>query len=250
MPPVWPAQSFIVNHPHAVTCKNCALYHTAQALGLEQSDCSMLNDVVLRDHPVVKDEVLYKKGEPFRYLYLIHSGACASYGSMASGTDQVMGYYLPGEIAGISAIGQAHYSHTIVALEKGSICRLDYSELNSKIATEELLRVQNYLLRAAASYAQQLQWERSLMGLQTAEQRVTAFLLNLLARLRQRGLPWQNFRLPMSRSSMSEYLGLASETVIRVLQTLQNRQLITIKAKQISILNEAALEAVLIPSTD
>lgn len=233
-----------------VTCQNCALYPTARVLGLEQFDCSTLNEVVLRDHPVTKNETLYQKGDPFRYLYLVHSGACASYASMASGIDRVMGFYLPGEIAGLSSIGQTHYSHTTVTLEKGSICRLDYSLLDTRISTNELLRVQHYLLHAAADYANQLQWERSLMGLQTAEQRVTAFLLNILNRLRKRGLPWQDFRLPMSRSSMAEYLGLASETVIRVLQALQNRQLIAIKAKQISILNEAALEAVLTPSTD
>ncbi len=229
----------------AVTCNNCALYLTAQVLGLEQLDCRTFDDVVLREHPVVKGEILYQKGDPFRYLYLVHSGACASYANMASGTDQVMGYYLPGEIAGISTIGQSSYSHTTVALEKGSICRLDYSVLDRKISTDEFLHVQNYLLRAAAGYAEQLEWERSLMGLQTAEQRVTAFLLNLASRLKKRGLPWQDFRLPMSRSSMAEYLGLASETVIRVLQSLHNKQLINIKAKQISILSKPDLESVL-----
>jgi CRP/FNR family transcriptional regulator len=229
----------------AVSCNNCALYHTAQALGLENLDCSIFNDVVLREHPVAKNEVLYKEGDPFHYLYLVHSGACASYANMASGTDQVMGYYLPGEIAGISTIGQSTYSHTTVALEKGSICRLDYSILDSKISIDELLQVQNYLLNAAASYAQQLQWERSLMGLQTAEQRVTAFLLNLASRLKKRGLPWLDFRLPMSRSSMAEYLGLASETVIRVLQSLHNQHFININAKQISILSESDLRSVL-----
>ena len=49
----------------------------------------------------------------------------------------------------------------------------------------------------------------------------------------------------MSRRSMAEYLGLVSETVIRVLQSLHNQQLINIKAKQISILNESGLESVL-----
>lgn len=86
------------------------------------------------------------------------------------------------------------------------------------------------------------------MGLQTAEQRVAAFLLNILNRLKKRGLSWQNFRLPMSRNSMAEYLGLASETVIRALQSLQNRQLIVIKAKQINILSEAHLRALLTSS--
>ena len=232
-------------HSPTVTCNNCALYLTARVLGLEDLDCSTYRQVLLRDHPVAKNEVLYQEGEPFRYLYLVHSGACASYANMASGTDQVMGYYLPGEIAGIPDIGKPGYSHTTLALEKGSICRLDYLALESEIPPDELLHVQKYLLQAAAGYSRQLLWERSLMGLKTAEQRVTAFLLNLTNRLKKRGLPWQEFRLPMSRSSMADYLGLASETVIRVLQSLQKQELISIKAKQIRIQNESGLESVL-----
>lgn len=229
----------------AVACNHCALCPAARVLGLEHLECGVFNDVVLRDHPVAKSEVLYKSGETFRYLYLVRSGACAGYAKMASGTNQIMGYYLPGEIAGISDIGQTEYSHTTLALEKSSICRLDYLALGSIISADELLQVQNFLLQAAADYSHQVHWERSLMGLNTAEQRVTAFLLNLVNRLKKRGLPWQEFRLPMSRSSMAEYLGLASETIIRVLQSLQNQGLIKIKAKQINLLNESSLASIL-----
>ena len=67
-----------LNTTSAVMCRNCALYQTARVLGLETPDCSSLNRIVLRNHPVSKNEVLYAEGEPFRYLYLIHSGSCIS----------------------------------------------------------------------------------------------------------------------------------------------------------------------------
>ncbi|WP_456406997.1 Crp/Fnr family transcriptional regulator [Thiolapillus sp.] len=229
----------------AVMCRNCALYQTARVLGLETPDCSSLNRIVLRDHPVAKNEVLYAEGEPFRYLYLIHSGSCISDATMLGGNRQVMGFYLPGELAGIENIGQKNCNHTTRALEKGSICQLDFSALDTTLSKEELINVQKYLLGSAAQHARQLQWERSLTGMQTAEQRVAAFLLNIAGRLHARGFPDHQFRLPMSREAIADYLGLAMETVIRTLKSLESRKLIVIQAKNIEIVDDASLNELL-----
>ena len=233
-----------LNTTSAVMCRNCALYQTARVLGLETPDCSSLNRIVLRNHPVNKNEVLYREGESFRYLYLIHSGSCISDATIL-GHSRVMGFYLPGEIAGIENIGQKTCNHTTRALEKGTICQLDFSALDETLTPSELINVQKYLLGSAAGHARQLQWERSLTGMQTAEQRVVAFLLNIASRLDSHGFHALQFRLPMSREAIADYLGLAMETVIRTLKSLQNQSLITIKAKNIEINDEAALNTLL-----
>jgi CRP/FNR family transcriptional regulator len=228
-----------------VECRNCALYQTAKVLGLETPDCSSLNRVVLRNHPVAKNEVLYQEGEPFRYLYLIHSGSCVSNATMLGDHKRVMGFYLPGEIAGFENIGQKTCNHTTRVLEKGSICQLDFSALNEALSSTELINVQKYLLSSAAQHARQLQWERSLTGMQTAEQRVAAFLLNLANRLDAHGFPSLQFRLPMSRDAIADYLGLAMETVIRTLKSLESKELINTKAKNIKITNLAQMNKLL-----
>lgn len=234
-----------LNTTSAVMCRNCALYQTARVLGLETPDCSSLNRIVLRNHPVKNNEVLYGEGEPFRHLYLIHSGSCISDATMLGHSRRVMGFYLPGEIAGIENIGQEKCGHTTRALEKGSICQLDFSALDETLTRDELINVQKYLLGSAAHYARQLQWERSLTGMQTAEQRVTAFLLNIASRLDSRGFHAHHFRLPMSREAIADYLGLAMETVIRTLKNLETRSLISIKAKNIEIIDNVRLSALL-----
>jgi len=234
-----------LNNTSAVMCRNCALYQTARVLGLETPDCSSLNRIVLRNHPVRKNEVLYHEGEAFRYLYLIHSGSCISNATML-GNSRVMGFYLPGEIAGIENIGQDSCNHTTHALEKGSVCQLDFSALGETLSKDELINVQKYLLGSAAHHARQLQWERSLTGMQTAEQQVAAFLVNIASRLNARGLPAHQFRLPMSREAMADYLGLAMETVIRTLKNLQSRNLIDIKAKNIEIIDESSLSSLFV----
>ncbi len=234
-----------LNVGSSVACHNCALYQTARVLGLETPDCSSLNRLVLRDHPVAKNELLYREGDDFRYLYLIHSGACISSGTILGRRSQVMGFYLPGELAGIENIGQRKCNHTTRVLEQGSVCQLDFLLMEETLGKDELIRVQSYLLGAAAIHARQLQWERSLTGLQTAEQRVAAFLLNLAGRFEAHGFAADKFRLPMSREAIADYLGLAMETVIRTLKNLHGQGLINIRAKNIAILDDAALSALL-----
>ncbi|RTZ72619.1 MAG: hypothetical protein DSZ02_09130 [Gammaproteobacteria bacterium] len=227
-------------HIPIVICQNCALYNTARVLGLESPDCSTLDQVVIRNHPIDRGQRLFSAGDPVRYLYLVHSGSCISY--QAGEPPKVMSFYLPGEIVGIEDIGESHHSHTAVALENGSLCQLDFTHLDASLSPEELIRVQRYLLQAAALHARQLQQERLVTGLPSAEQRVAAFLLNLGQRFQAHGLPALAYRLPMSREEIADYLGLAPETVIRILKKLGSRGLVSIRTRQVEILPPPALE--------
>jgi len=52
----------------------------------------------------------------------------------------------------------------------------------------------------------------------------------------------------MTKTDAANYLGLAVETLSRVLGRLRNRGLIRIQGRQLQILNEAALKAIADPS--
>ena len=230
-------------HIPIVVCRNCALYNTARVLGLESPDCSTLDRVVIRNHPVERNQSLFSAGDPVRYLYLVHSGSCISYNRKEP--HQVMGFYLPGEVVGIEDIGEAVHSHSAFALENGSLCQLDFTALEAALDPEELSRVLKYLLQAAAIHARQLQEERLVTGLPSAEQRIAGFLLNLARRFESHGLPSRQYRLPMSREEMASYLGLAPETVIRTLRKLHSKGLVAIRTRQIQILEPDALDRLL-----
>ena len=228
-----------------VHCRNCALYRTARVLGLESPACGALDRVVIRDHPIRKGDPLFSAGDPVRYLYLVHSGACISYGQGGDGPRQVCGFHIPGEIVGIEELGQARHSHSAAALEDGSLCQLDFANLERALTREELIRVQHYLLIAAASHGRVLQRERLITGLPSAEQRVAAFLFNLGQRLQSHGLSGLEYRLPMSREDLAAYLGLAPETVIRILKKLDRQGLVRVRTRQVTLLNPEVLERLL-----
>ena len=80
-----------------------------------------------------------------------------------------------------------------------------------------------------------------LLSKKTAEEKIGTFLLNLSARYQQRKLSPNSFRLPMARTDIGNYLGLAVETVSRVFTRLQKNNILRVDGKEVSIINYAEL---------
>jgi CRP/FNR family transcriptional regulator len=79
---------------------------------------------------------------------------------------------------------------------------------------------------------------------QNAEQRLAAFLISLSKRLQGRGFPPDLFNLRMSRSDIGSYLGLARETVSRLLTRFERQGLIHLRNKQLHLLDDAGLRLI------
>ena len=148
-------------------------------------------------------------------MLAVKSGSFKTLLPSQSGQDQVIGFHFPGETMGTAGVAEGVYPCTARALEAGNICEVRMERLEeSGKSTEMLQRAIIEMLGKEVSFNNSLM--TSLIR-QSAEQRVGAFLLNLSQRLQARGRPGEEFSLSMSRSDMGSYLGLASETVSRVL---------------------------------
>lgn len=69
-----------------------------------------------------------------------------------------------------------------------------------------------------------------------AEEKLSAFLLNLSQRYAARGFSAREFRLTMTRGDIGNYLGLTIETISRLLGRFQKNGLISVQGKYITIL--------------
>ena len=65
--------------------------------------------------------------------------------------------------------------------------------------------------------------------------------MNLSMRYEQRRLSSTRFRLPMARSDIGNYLGLAVETVSRIFTRLQTQGVLKVEGKEVEILDRRAL---------
>jgi CRP/FNR family transcriptional regulator len=81
-----------------------------------------------------------------------------------------------------------------------------------------------------------------LLGSMRAEQRLSAFLMNLSERQKARGFSATSMVLRMTREEIGSYLGLTIETVSRTFSKLQKEALIRIDQKNLTLLKLDALQ--------
>jgi CRP/FNR family transcriptional regulator len=89
----------------------------------------------------------------------------------------------------------------------------------------------------------QHQLMQPLVGRTAAAERLAAYLLSLVQRYENRGLPAREIRLSMSRHDIGNYLGLAKETVSRLFSRFEDDGLISVRARQLRVNDVARLAA-------
>jgi CRP/FNR family transcriptional regulator len=202
-------------------------------------DIRLLKQVVSRRTPLARHATLFDADTPFQYLYAVKSGALAAMTPDGQGGSKIHGFYFPGDILGLDAIESSRYQQTVVALEKSSICKLDYN--NAPLLGEHQAGFYQQLIQAMSHQLMSERWTSLLLGTQSTEQRLAAFVLYLSSQLKARGLPHLDFRMPMTRRDIADYLGMAMETVSRAISGLQKKGLVVLQGRNTAISNLEAL---------
>jgi len=83
------------------------------------------------------------------------------------------------------------------------------------------------------------------LGSMHADERVAAFLLNLMHRLGARGFSATSLHLRMSRDEIGSFLGLTAETVSRTLSSFQAKGLLVVRQRLITVTDASGLQSVL-----
>lgn len=221
-----------------VECELCGLDALCELL--EYGECDQPSDTLLRSQPVSRGDIIFKAGEPFRSFIAVKSGSFKTTTTTPQGQEKVTGFHLAGEMVGTEGIALDYYSSTARALETGSICELRLDNLYKTDCPQHELQT-----RVISILGSEVAFSQGLHGTlirQSSEQRLAAFLLSVYNRLDKRGISGVDFRLSMSRSDIASYLGLASETVSRILMKLQKLGMISIRNKQVQISDLDALE--------
>ncbi len=223
-----------------VACDHCGMFRLCGEAGFPHN-LPLFNQVVSRRAELVRNGELLHAGQPFRHLFAVKSGALAEVGVDSEGNRKVFGFYFPGDMLGFDAIDSGQHCHTVVALEKSAVCKLDYA--NVALLGEQQSGFYHQLISAMSSRLKFEHWTSLLLGTHSTEQRLAAFMLYLSLHLKARGLAHEEFRLPMTRRDIADYLGMAMETVSRALGTLQKKGILVLKGRSTRISDMEALIA-------
>ena len=184
-----------------------------------------------------RKEILHFAEEKFINLYAVQSGALKAYETTSMGGELIRGFYFKDEVYGYEGIYKGRYAYSTVALTDTVICEISYQDFLQLIQSQPEL-----LNRILHLMSQQLTADSYLKFL-TAQQRVASFILDLSARLCHVDFS-SSFLFPMSYQDIGNYLGLATETVSRVLSSLRKNQLISIENKLVTIIQLSKLQRI------
>ncbi len=232
-------------HTIKVACSNCNLRELCMPLGLSPSELDKIDDVVASRRKIKRGGALFRNGEKFTSLYAIRTGFFKTCVASEDGRDQVTGFQMAGEVMGLDGIVNDHHTCDAVALEDAEVCVMPFDRI------EELSREVNALQRHVHKImSREIVRENGVMlllGSMRAEERLAAFLLNLVQRLHARGFSQSELVLRMTREEIGSYLGLKLETVSRTFSKFVEDGIVEVKQRHVRILNTEALKDIVNP---
>lgn len=220
-------------------CTTCAFSQVCAASGYGKPELRELHCLVEHAPTLAAGAHIFRTGDAFRAIYAVRAGSVKTVWVDADGREQVLGFYLPGEMIGLNAIYPEQYPCDAIALEPTQLCRFSFPAMSALAA--RLPSVQKHLFRMLSK---EIGTASLLAGDHTADQRVAAFLMDLSERLAQRGFSPTELHLSMSRSDIANYLRLAAETVSRVLGRFRDQHLLQIDSREVRLLDAARLRDV------
>ena len=226
-----------------VACKNCSLSTLCLPMGLAPEDVDRLDAIVKRNRPLQRGDHVFRTDEGFRSLYVVKTGSVKTYTQCPDGSEQVVGFHLPGEILGLDAIMSNKHGCSARVLETSAICELPFDRLEDLAGS--IPSLQHQMFRLLSKEIGQDTEMLALLGKSTAEERLASFLLSLSGRFKRRGFSATDFFLSMSRQEIGSYLGLALETVSRLFTRFQDEGLLKVERKHVQILDMEGLQALI-----
>jgi len=189
---------------------------------------------------------LYRPGDTPNSVYSVHRGALKTYRVSHDSSEWIGGFHFPGEVLGLDAVIDRPVRCGAVALNTVIVCLIPVPTLFECLGRSEAMRSQ--LLDRFGDEITRLEEHLSLDAL-SAEQRLSAFILWVFDKLADGGAG-QTMSLPMSHKETGNYLRLVPETVSRLLARFQAREWLSIRRRDLTVLNLEQLRRAAVGGND
>ena len=179
---------------------------------------------------------LYLEGMPAHSVFGIRSGKCKASQARSCGREQVLRAYGPGDLAGLEALVEDEFAHSVHAVTRVRVCHAPRSQLVEIVASSA-----PFAQAIAHQFAEELRQERKLLaslGSPASLGRVARLLLDQrgsLGGVLERG--GELIELPLDRRDTAALLGMAGESLSRQLTTLERAGVVRRKGRRLVILD-------------
>lgn len=194
----------MILHSIKVACSSCNMRELCMPVGLSEQELQRIDDMIGARRKVKRNEMLFRNGERFNALYAIRTGFFKTSVATEDGRDQVTGFQMAGEIMGLDGIVSDFHSCDAIALEDAEVCVMPFDKIES--LSREVSSLQHHVHKIMSREIVREHGVMLLLGSMRAEERLAAFLLNLVQRLHARGFSQTELVLRMTREEIGSYL--------------------------------------------
>lgn len=218
----------------ACDCKNCIVRSLTILSELEFHELEKVSSLIYIKN-FKRKKVIFLEDSPSLTVYMIKTGNVKTYKSLADGREQIINILSAGDMLGFDSLYDDKYSCTAEVIQDVEMCCIKKSDLvllltHNPSVGMKFIKIMNRELNRAQDRIRDL-------GLKDAREKVATLLMTLFT---SRG-PFQGPQFTLSRQEISEMVGVAQETVIRILSEFRSDGVIGTEGKNITVLDPETL---------
>ncbi len=217
-------------------CSTCAFASVCLPHGFGKPELAELHCLIEHIGPYPAATAIFREHDGFGAVYAVRAGAVKTFVIDEQGREQLLGFFLPGELIGLNGVHRDQYPCTAQTLDTTTLCRFSFPAIATLATRMPVLQQQLFRLMS-----RDINKASMLSGDFSADERLAAFLIDLADRQAQRGYSATRLHLMMSRADIANYLRLAPETVSRVLRRFQDDGLIEVERREMTLHNRTRL---------
>ena len=188
-----------------------------------------------------KKQLVYAEGKRPRYLYYIKTGKVKAFKSNDDGKEYITDLYSEGDFIGYPALIEDHnYEDTAVALEESEIIQISRDDFHNLMYSD--ITVATKFIRIITQNVKEKEDRLLSLAYSSLRKRVAKALVDINSKFNVQG---QNKPIEISREDIAQYVGTATESLIRTLSDFKSEKLIEIKEGKISVTNPEKLKNLL-----
>ncbi len=232
------ARSVVTPSARCWECDACPLGPACFSGAVGADLLGELDALIEHAAPAHAGSFLFHQGDPFRCISVVRLGTVKTYAVDRAGREQILGFHMPGDVIGFSAIDEGRYPCNAVALDTVTVCRLPFQR-----ALDLTTRMPALQARLFGMMSREIARAARLSCSTNADERLAAFLIGMADRMAARGYSSTHWQLTMSRMDIASYLRLAPETLSRLLRRFQAEGLVMVDGREVEVRGRERLQA-------
>jgi CRP-like cAMP-binding protein/CheY-like chemotaxis protein len=188
-----------------------------------------------------KKQTLYQEGKRPRFLYYLISGKVKAFKAHEDGKEYITDLFSAGDFIGYTAlIEDKNYDDSATILEDAEVMHIPRDEFSQMIFSD--INIASKFIRIVTQNVKEKEERLISLAYSSLRKRVAKALVDIDEKFNAQG---DRPTIEFSREDIAQYVGTATESLIRTLSDFKSEKLIDIKSGKISIVNLEKLKHLL-----